>query len=238
MPAYTLTDSAVLPFIIIPVVLVLLLLWGVSAASRRLGETAATRQSIVLATLIGAVAWMALTWAVAATGLLGRWDATPPPFAILVLLTVLLAIRLSSGRYGARLAMGLPIWTLVAVQSFRLPLETAMHALVERGIMPPQMSYSGRNFDIVTGITALIVAIVARHRQARALVAVWNVMGLALLLNVVGVAIVSTPRLQWFGSDRTSAFVTYPPFVWLPAIMVLAALAGHLLIFRALRARG
>jgi heme exporter protein D len=31
--------------------------------------------------------------------------------------------------------------------------------------------------------------------------------------------------------------VTYPPFVWLPAVMVLAALAGHLLIFRALSHR-
>jgi hypothetical protein len=29
--------------------------------------------------------------------------------------------------------------------------------------------------------------------------------------------------------------VTYPPYVWLPAVMVVAALAGHLLIFRALR---
>jgi hypothetical protein len=29
----------------------------------------------------------------------------------------------------------------------------------------------------------------------------------------------------------------YPPFVWLPAVMVLAALAGHLLIFRALAGR-
>jgi hypothetical protein len=30
-------------------------------------------------------------------------------------------------------------------------------------------------------------------------------------------------------------FVAYPPFVWLPAVMVVAALAGHLVIFRALR---
>jgi hypothetical protein len=31
------------------------------------------------------------------------------------------------------------------------------------------------------------------------------------------------------------AVITYPPFVWLPAVMVLAALAGHLIVFRALR---
>jgi hypothetical protein len=33
-----------------------------------------------------------------------------------------------------------------------------------------------------------------------------------------------------------NVWVTYPPYVWLPAIMVTAALAGHLLIFRALLA--
>jgi heme exporter protein D len=34
-----------------------------------------------------------------------------------------------------------------------------------------------------------------------------------------------------------NVFVMYAPFVWLPAVMVLAALAGHLVVFRALRAQ-
>ena len=96
------------------------------------------------------------------------------------------------------------------------------------------MSYSGRNFDIITGITALVIALVVRRRPSRALVLAWNVMGTALLLNIVAIAIASTPRVRYFGDDRLNVFVTYPPFVWLPAVMVLAALAGHLLIFRAL----
>ena len=54
--------------------------------------------------------------------------------------------------------MGLPLWVLVAVQGFRLPLELAMHEMYERGVMPVQMSYEGSNYDILTGITALIVA--------------------------------------------------------------------------------
>ena len=33
-----------------------------------------------------------------------------------------------------------------------------MHRMAERGIMPPQMTYTGRNFDIVTGATAIVVA--------------------------------------------------------------------------------
>lgn len=237
MPDYSLTDSAVLPFIVIPVLLLLLFLWGVAAAGRRFEEPAGVRRITLVLSAAVALGWMALTWVLASSGVLRRWDATPPPFALLVIAVVILALRLSLGGFGARLATGLPLWTLVAVQSFRFPLETAMHALYEQGIMPAQMSYSGRNFDIITGITALVVALIMRRRNSRALVAIWNVMGFALLVNVVTVAILSTPRIAFFGPDRVSSFVTYPPFVWLPAVMVLAALAGHVLIFRALIAK-
>ncbi len=110
-----------------------------------------------------------------------------------------------------------------------------MHAMYERGVMPEQMSYSGRNFDIVTGATALIVGVVVWRRDGpRSLIVAWNVLGLVLLINVVTIAILSTPAFQAFGADRINVWVTYPPYVWLPAVMVLAALAGHLVIFRAL----
>ena len=112
-----------------------------------------------------------------------------------------------------------------------------MHAIYERGIMPGQMSYAGRNFDIVTGIAALpVAALLAWGRGGRTLAAAWNVLGLALLVNVVVIAILSTPRFAYFGGEQLNVWVTYPPFVWLPAVMVLAALAGHLIVFRALAA--
>lgn len=237
MPAYAPTEPAVLAFIIIPLLLVGALLWGVGAAAGRLGEPEHTRRRALILTLVGAVVWMAATWTGAASGVFREWEATPPPLAFLVLGIVVLASLIASGGYGRRLAFGLPVWALVAVQGFRLPLELAMHAMYERGIMPVQMSYSGRNFDILTGITALIVAALLRLGWGgpRSVLA-WNVLGLALLLNVVTIAILSTPTFRYFGDDRLNVWVTYPPFVWLPAVMVLAALAGHLLIFRAIRA--
>src|SRR5262245_11829890 len=179
---------------------------------------------------------MALTWFAASSGILQQWDRRPPPFALIIAGVVIVSLILAFGGVGTRLARHIPLWTLVAIQSFRLPLELAMHSLYERGIMPIQMSYSGRNFDIVTGITAIVVAMLAKAGYGgRTLVAAWNVLGLALLVNVVVVAIVSTPTFQFFGPDRVVTFVTYTPFVWLPAVMVVAALAGHLVIFRALR---
>jgi drug/metabolite transporter (DMT)-like permease len=230
------SDPAVAAFVAIPLLLVAALAWGVAAAWRRSGASADESTRAAALTVGAAAVWMALAWAAAASGLLQRWERTPPPFALLIAATLALAIALAFSPVGGRLARFVPLWALVLAQAFRLPLELAMHALYERGIMPRQMSFSGRNFDVVTGALALLVAALAYSGGARRLVAAWNTMGLALLANVVVVAILSTPRFRVFGPDQLSTFVTYTPYVWLPAVMVLAALAGHLVIFRALRA--
>jgi hypothetical protein len=233
MPPYSLADPAVLAFVVIPLAVVALFAWGTTVAWRNTGAApGAARAGGFVA--IGSLVWMALTHAAAASGVLRQWDRTPPPFALLVVSIIVLALAIVASPLGRRLAAGVPLWALVAVQAFRLPLELAMHALVGRGIMPEQMSYTGRNFDIVTGAAAIVVAALARTGAGgRWVIAAWNVVGLALLVNVVTIAILSTPRVRAFGDDRLNVFVTYPPFVWLPAVLVLAALAGHLLVFRA-----
>lgn len=236
MPAYQLTDPVVAAFVLIPIMLAVTLVWATHTAWRRSGaqESAARRTAVIVA--VDTAAWMTLTWVAASSGILQQWDRRPPPFLFVILGIVIVSFILAFGGVGTRLAQFIPLWALVAVQSFRLPLELAMHALIERGIMPVQMSYSGRNFDIVTGATAIVVALLVKKGYGgRGLVLAWNVIGLGLLVNVVSVAIASMPLVKAFGEERVVTFVTYPPFVWLPAVMVLAALAGHLMIFRALR---
>jgi hypothetical protein len=221
-------------FIVLPVALVLMFAWGTSVAWQRAGASPARARRAALQTLVLAAAWMAVTWTVAARGVLGRWDRLPPPFMVMIAGVVAIAVAIAYSRLGARLAFGLPLWSLVAFQAFRLPLEIAMHRTYERGIMPGQMSYSGSNFDIVTGLTAVLVAaLVWSGRAGTRLVIAWNVLGLVLLANIVTIAFLSTPPFQYFGPDRVNVFVTRPPYVWLPAVLVLAALAGHLVIFRA-----
>ena len=234
--SYSYSDPAVAAFVVIPVLLALAVVWGARAAWRRGGAPASAVARVSITTAAGAGAWMALTWLAAASGVLQQWDHNPPPFALLVVAIVTVAVAMSFSGFGRRMAQFIPLWALVAIQGFRLPLEIAMHAMAERGIMPELMSYSGRNFDIVTGATAIVVAAAVRTgRGGRTLVLLWNIAGLALLVNVVVIAILMTPRFRYFGDEQLNVWVTYPPFVWLPAVMVLAALAGHLVIFRALR---
>ncbi len=59
------------------------------------------------------------------------------------------------------------------------------------------------------------------------IVAVW--LGASALLAESGILI------RKFFNEPANTFVTYFPFVWLPAFLVQAAWFGHLLVFRRLR---
>jgi hypothetical protein len=99
------------------------------------------------------------------------------------------------------------------------------------------MTYSGRNFDILTGATAAALALwLLAGRQGRLLVIAWNIAGLALLANIVAIALLSTPvPFRYFTSGPANLLPSTFPYVWLPTFLVQAALFGHVLVFRALR---
>lgn len=186
-----------------------------------------------------AIVWLSLTGGLAFSGSLLNFDSFPPPLMRLLLPT-LVVTGLWSLSGLASPALGR--WSLagmVAFQAFRLPLELLMHRAAREGVMPPQMSYSGRNFDILTGILALVLGFTLHAKPQLSLrwVWAWNIVGLLLLINVVTVAVMSLPgpsRVFW--QEPANLWVATFPFVWLPSVLVPLALAGHLLIARKLLA--
>lgn len=194
----------------------------------------ARRLAIVTATATGL--WLALTASLATAGVLS-FTSRPPTMLILVPIILALAIWIGTSGVGSRLATGLPLAALVGAQVFRLPLELTMHRAYVEGLMPVQMSYSGRNLDILTGISAIVVAaVLIRRPGALWLVRTWNVTGVILLANILTVAILSAPTpLRTFHNEPANNWITNAPWVWLPAVFVLAAIAGHILVFRRLR---
>lgn len=182
----------------------------------------------------GAIAaGMGAEWLLASSGTLQHWSQRPPPFMVMMAALFVLTLAIALGRTGRRVAAGASFALLVGLQAFRLPLELVMHAAARQGIMPVQMSYSGWNFDIVTGALAIPVAIAAAAGRApRWLILGWNLLGLALLINVVTIAVVSTPLVAAFGAEHLNTWVADAPYVWLPGVLVPAALFGHLVMLR------
>jgi hypothetical protein len=176
--------------------------------------------------------------ALAASGRLDRYDPLPAPALILVLIVTVVTVLAVSSQIGARLAT-LPLHALVGFQIFRVPVELLLHRLSLEGVLPVEMSYAGRNFDIVSGLTggALGLWLLVRRKVSRGTLLVWNVFGLLLLANIVTVAVLSTPTpFRVFTDGPPNLLPSTAPFVWLPTFLVQLAFAGHLLVFRRLRA--
>jgi small-conductance mechanosensitive channel len=64
----------------------------------------------------------------------------------------------------------------------------------------------------------------------------WNLWGIACLCVIAVVAMASSPMVRAFGDDpaHVNRWVTTFPFVWLPTILVVAAIAGHVIVWRKL----
>jgi hypothetical protein len=206
----------------------------VLAVWRRYVPTTAT------AATIGLALWMALTGTLAGAGMLAQVDRRPPPMVVLIPSVVGLALAVGLSGIGRTLAGAVPLATLVGLQVFRLPLELVMHRAGELGIMPRELSYGGYNFDILTGAGALVLWLLMRIRVAVPRVAIWawNVWGLWCLAVIWGIAVGTSPMVRAFGDDprHVNTWVLYLPYVWLPAVLVVLALAGHIVITRALLA--
>jgi len=210
----------------------------VAWACGRTGDAAGSTRRSLVASIVLAL-WMTVLWQLAARGVLARFFSVPPPFPVVVLISVAVAAGLGLSPFGRRMAMTLSFATLVGAQAFRLPLELVMHRAATEGVMPVQMTYTGRNFDIVSGALALLLLPwLARGTAPRWLLWLWNILGATLLFNVVGVAIVSLPPIHTFGTapERLNTWIAFPPFIWLPTILVPAALLGHILVTRKLLA--
>jgi hypothetical protein len=198
---------------------------------------AADRQGSIVFVLVIA-GWIVIPAILASGGVLDRYNPLPAPALLMVLVIAVATVALAFSRFGARLARGLPLWALVGFQAFRIPVEILLHALYVDGVLPVQMTYAGLNFDIATGLSAAALGLYLRAGNGtRTWVAIWNIVGLALLINIVTIAVLSTPvPFRHFANDPPNLLPSTFPYVWLPTFLVQAALFGHLLVFRALAA--
>ncbi|AKQ63719.1 hypothetical protein A176_000631 [Myxococcus hansupus] len=208
-------------------------------ASRGQPDSTRVRVRFTVALLSWAGGWLVL----AHSGLLSRLDVRPPPSALLPPALFLATGLLLWAREGHLLARHTPLWLLVGVQAFRLPLEVVMHQAALEGVMPAQMTFgevrdtTGLNYDIVTGITALPLALwLYKGNVPRGVITAWNTLGCALLLTILAIGVASTPLFAGFGTAPTqlNTWVLFAPYVWLPTVLVGSALLGHALIFRQL----
>jgi hypothetical protein len=227
------TMGSTIFFLAIILLIVLMILFGIWRSGPE-GEAAATRRKWLIGAVAGLVCWLVIGAIVPMSGML-ETKMLPPPTLLFAGTCFLLAFAVAFSPIGKRL-INLPIAFLVLFQGFRLPLELVLHNWYEHGTLPVQMTYEGHNFDIATGILAIIVGIWSMAGSApRVAVWVFNLVGSALLLAVIVIAFTSVPLpVRQYLNDPPVLLPFNFPFSWILSIAVTGALFGHLVLFRKL----
>lgn len=183
-----------------------------------------------------------LAWAAFQTvlGLLGFYKTNttvPPRFALLVMPAVIFIIILFLSRKGRTFIDSLDIKLLALFSVIRIPVEIVLFWLFINKAIPELMTFEGRNFDILSGISAPLIyyfGFVKKKLDKNALL-IWNFVCLGLLLNVVFYALLSIPSpIQQFAFEQPNTAVTFFPFVLLPSVLVPLVLFSHLVAIRQL----
>lgn len=127
-----------------------------------------------------------------------------------------------------------PSW-LTFLHIVRFPIELVLYWLFLFDLVPELMTFEGRNFDILSGISAPFIAYWAYIKKSMSpkWMLVWNFICLALLLNIVIQAILSAPGpFQQLSFDVPNTGVFYFPYVWLPSIIVPLVFLSHVICIR------
>jgi hypothetical protein len=195
---------------------------------------AANKSDVVLFIMIS---WLILQGATGYSGFYINTQSVPPRFLFLVLPPLLLIFILMGFRKGKNFIDGLDLKSLTLLQVVRIPVELVLFMLFTYGTIPELMTFEGRNFDILAGITAPIVYYYGfiNKRLSNRSILTWNVICLILLLNIIINAVLSAPfPFQKFAFDQPNIAVFYFPYVWLPGFIVSIVFISHIVSIRQL----
>lgn len=186
--------------------------------------------------LLGYALIFLVTGVLGASGVLADFSRQPPRLMLFVpgLLLTSLAIILSS--WSGRVIHAVPLRVLIGLQGFRMLPEILLDLAFREGLAPIQMTWHGRNLDILSAVSAIFLAGVwNRLKNPRAWAWAQSALAFALLLNIVTVAVLSAPvPFRIFMNEPANTFVANFPYIWLPGVHVLTALVLHGLTFRRL----
>jgi len=176
------------------------------------------------------VLWMLIQAFLGLTNFYLKEFTKPPRFLFLIIPPTLLIMGLFLTVSGRKYINSFAIKKLTLLHFLRIPVEISLYFLFIAQAIPQIMTFEGRNFDILAGLTAPLIYFfgLVKNKFSNYII-IWNILGLGLLLNIVMLAILSakTP-FQQFAFEQPNIAVAYFPFNWLPSVVVPLVLFSYL----------
>ena len=126
----------------------------------------------------------------------------------------------------------IPLHWTIFYQSFRIIAELLLLYTFIKGIIPVEATFEGYNYDIVIGITAILLGILVYRTgyKYKNLLKFWNILGILMILIVASVIATNIYQPQIWGYDSPSVqkeFVQLP-YLLIPGFLAPSAILIHL----------
>ncbi|HEY9178320.1 MAG TPA: hypothetical protein VIN07_11540 [Flavipsychrobacter sp.] len=210
--------------------------WAMNMAAINAGYTTERRERFVMGYTIFMVLWISYVSILAGTGFLADFSLPPKVVVFVILPAFVIITWFFTARKFRDIIDGFPIAFTVYFQSFRIMVELLILGLYKEGLGPELVSFEGRNFDILAGLSAPIVGYLAYSRKvlSHKAVIVWNICCLLLLANIVFIFVSLIVRPQIWGYDSIPISLDFPrlPYVYIAAAFMPAAVFMHVFSIR------
>ena len=218
-------------FVVLSIVFVGLLIREIHKGVSITGWPSSRKKRFTNTILITVVLWAAAVSLWSLSGKMSDFSIFPINLLPVILIPAVTLVIWMNTKGLAEVLQHIPVPNLIRLQSFRFFVEVLLWILFIANLLPGHMTFEGRNFDILVGFTAPVIAVLAlRGKISRTGIIIWNIAGLVLLLNIVTMAVLSTPS-PWrvFMEEPANYVVTYFPISWLPGLLVPLAYYLHFL---------
>ena len=176
------------------------------------------------------IIWSIIQSILAYIGFYQITDSIPPRFGIVLIPTTILIIYGLLPKQQKWFSEIRQTEFSTFLHSVRLPVEIVLFGLFTHKMIPELMTFEGRNYDILMGITAPIIGwLFIKHKLSKKILLGWNIIGLILVLFILFNGILSAELpFQQFGFKQPNLAVNYFPFVLLPATIVPIVIWTHI----------
>jgi hypothetical protein len=189
-----------------------------------------------LFTMVFLFLWGALWYVIAQTGFFLDVQAMPPRVIFMMGPVILAIVLFFVTKRGKEFIDRLDVQKLTMLHVVRLPVEITLMLLAIYKAVPEEVTFEGRNFDIVMGLSALPVALLySKKKVSPKFLLVWNIIGVILLLNVVIHGVLALPYpFQQYSFDQPNVAMLYAPYNLLPGVIVPVVMFSQLAAIRLL----
>jgi hypothetical protein len=217
--------------------MVILIMFRFNKILRRSIFKPVQRMRLFFTALLIVTGWFVLISILSIAGVFSDFSSLPPRPPFLILLPLPFVLWFSFTKTFRRLAIVTPNQWLINIQTFRVVVEIILWLMLLAGQLPVQMTFEGRNWDILAGLTAIPFSYwcFGKGRNNRKLAITWNIGGLILLLNILIIAVLSMPTpIRYFMNEPSNTIVGEFPYTLLPGILVVIAYTMHIFSLRQL----